>query len=294
VLGTVGSVPRDVPFRPLTSDQDDVRYAYGPDSVRQDGVPSGSVARFDWSASSIYPGTVRRYWVYVPPGNDPTLPASLVVFLDGEGYLDPNGDLRSTIVLDNLIHHGDLPATIAVFVDPGSLGDGEEPRGRRQRNREYDAFDDRFVTLLVDEILPTVAARWAVTDDPSRRAICGFSSGGNAAFTAGWLRPDVFGVVLCSSSSFAQMPGGNPYPSLLATVARAPLRVFLHVGHRDLGWDEPDGNWLAENLRVAAALAEAGYDFRLVLGDGGHNPNQAGVLLPDALRWAFTGSTAGT
>jgi enterochelin esterase family protein len=38
-------------------------------------------------------------------------------------------------------------------------------------------------------------------------------------------------------------------------------------GHRDLGWNEPRRNRLAENLRVAAALAEAGYDFRLVLGD---------------------------
>lgn len=39
--------------------------------------------------------------------------------------------------------------------------------------------------------------------------------------------------------------------------------------------------------RVAAALAEAGYDLRLVVGDGGHSPNHGGVLLPDALRWAL-------
>jgi len=44
---------------------------------------------------------------------------------------------------------------------------------------------------------------------------------------------------------------------------------------------------LAHNLRVAAALAEAGYDVRLVLGDGGHSPNHGGVLLPDALRWLY-------
>jgi hypothetical protein len=53
----------------------------------------------------------------------------------------------------------------------------------------------------------------------------------------------------------------------------------------NLHWNEPEHNWLADNLRVAAALAEAGYDFRLVLGDGGHSPNHGGVLLPDALRW---------
>ena len=38
---------------------------------------------------------------------------------------------------------------------------------------------------------------------------------------------------------------------------------------------------------MAAALAEAGYDLRLVVGDGGHSPNHGGVLLPDALRWAL-------
>ncbi len=52
-------------------------------------------------------------------------------------------------------------------------------------------------------------------------------------------------------------------------------------------WDEPEQNWLANNLRVAAALAEAGYDFRLVLGDGGHSPNHGGTLIPDALRWLW-------
>lgn len=55
--------------------------------------------------------------------------------------------------------------------------------------------------------------------------------------------------------------------------------------HRDLNGNQHERNWLANNLRVAAALAEAGYNFRLVLGDGGHSPNHGDVLLPDALRW---------
>ncbi|GIJ31150.1 enterochelin esterase [Micromonospora sediminimaris] len=93
--------------------------------------------------------------------------------------------------------------------------------------------------------------------------------------------------MLCCLSSFAQMPGGNPYPELIANEARKPLRVFMQAGHRDLHWNEPPRNWLSHNLRVAAALAEAGYDFRLVLGDGGHSPNHGGVLLPAALRWLW-------
>jgi enterochelin esterase family protein len=93
--------------------------------------------------------------------------------------------------------------------------------------------------------------------------------------------------VIAFLASFAQMPGGNPYPALLRDSPRRPLRIFLQAAHRDLGWNQPDHNWLASNLTVAAALAEAGYDFRLVLGDGGHNPNHAGVLLPHALRWSW-------
>ena len=46
-----------------------------------------------------------------------------------------------------------------------------------------------------------------------------------------------------------------------------------------------------ENLRSAAALAEPGYDMRLVLGDGGHSANHGGVLLPDALRWVWRPSS---
>ncbi|GAA3518208.1 hypothetical protein [Actinocatenispora rupis] len=105
--------------------------------------------------------------------------------------------------------------------------------------------------------------------------------------TAAWLRPDTFRRVVGFLSSFAQMPGGNPYPATIPLVPRRPLRIFLQAGHRDLRWNEPHHNWFAENLRVAAALAEAGYDLRLVLGDGGHTPNHAGVLLPDALRWIW-------
>ena len=83
------------------------------------------------------------------------------------------------------------------------------------------------------------------------------------------------------------MPDGNPYPQLIPTVPRKPLRIFMTASHRDIGWNEPEWNWLSSNLRVAAALAEAGYDLRLVLGEGNHNGNHSGVLFPDALRWAF-------
>jgi len=226
-------VTTEIPFNSLPLDQSDVRYLHGPDSGVQEGVPSGTVTEFEWNDSAAYPGTSRRFWVYVPAQYDAEEPAALMVFLDGQGFLDPEDDVRSAIVLDNLIDRGDIPVTIGVFVEPGVFEDVEDPRGRKNRNAEYDAFDDRNVTFLLDEILPEVTKRWSISEDPERRGICGFSSGGNGAFTAAWLRPDAFGRIICFVSSFAQMPHGNPYPALIPDTPRKPLRVFMQASHRD-------------------------------------------------------------
>ena len=278
-----------VPYRPLPPDLDGVRYAHGPDSSPRPDVPRGETVELRWDASTVYPGTTRRVWVHVPARPAGAGPAALLVVNDGWWYLDPDGEVRGAVVLDNLVHRGEIPWTVGVFVEPGTLVGATQPK---HRNVEYDAFDDRYVTFLLDEVVPLVTTRYPVTDDPERWAVCGGSSGGNAALTAAWMRPDRFRRVVAYLSSFAQMPGGNPYPELLATTPRKPLRVFLQAAHRDLGRGAPTRNWFVENLRVAAALAEAGYDLRLVVGDGGHSPNHGGVLLPDALRWAF--GAAGT
>jgi len=43
-----------------------VRYAHGPDSSPQAGVPTGTVHEHAVDASDAFSGTYRRYWVYVP------------------------------------------------------------------------------------------------------------------------------------------------------------------------------------------------------------------------------------
>jgi enterochelin esterase-like enzyme len=255
-----------------------VRYAHGPDSHRQPGVPSATILDFEWTASRVFPSTTRRYWVYVPAQYTGSEPASLIVFQDGRMYLDPAGEMRAAVVFDNLIHRGEMPVTIGVFIDPG------EPENR---NVEYDAFSDAYATFLLTEILPSVRDRYLITDDADQWAIGGGSSGGNCAFTVAWTRPDRFRRVLSFLGSFAQIRGGNPYPELIQETPKKPLRVFLQAATRDLNWDAAEFNWFSANLRVAAALAERGYDLRLVLGDGGHNPNHAGAILPDALRWLW-------
>lgn len=265
----------EIPYRPLPTELP-ARYEHGPDSVPQQGVPRGEIRTYEWNESRVFPGTRRRYWVYVPTQYSASEPASLMVFQDAEWYLDPERQDRASVVFDNLIYRGEVPVTIGVFVSPSE-----------QRNAEYDAFSDAYATFLLTEILPAVQAEYAITDDPGRWAIGGGSSGGACAFTVGWMRPDRFRRVLSFVGAFGQLEGGNRYPELIRTTPKKPLRIFLHTVSRDANWDEPRNNFFSENLQVAAALAERGYDFRLVLGDGAHDGNHSGVILPDALRWLW-------
>jgi enterochelin esterase-like enzyme len=273
----------EIPYQQQPSDfSEPVRYAHGPDSFPQPGVPRGTILEERWPESRVFPGTRRRYWVYVPQQYTASGPVSLMVFQDGRLYLDPGGEMRVPVVFDNLIHRGEMPVTIGVFVDPG------EPDNR---NAEYDAFSDAYATFLLTEILPSVRDGFVITEDPDRWAIGGGSSGGSCAFTVGWTQPDRFRRVLSFLGSFAQIRGGDPYPELIHDTPKKPLRVFLQAATRDLNWDAAEFNWFSANLRVAAALAERAYDFRLVLGDGGHDTNHGGAILPDALRWLWRART---
>jgi enterochelin esterase family protein len=275
-----------VPYAALPLTQDDVTYQHGPDSRVSPRVPGGLVEELEITHSRIYPGTARKVWVHRPAGVAADTQTAAMFFNDGGLYLDPTGEVRGGIALDNLTAQGAIPPMTGIFVDPGIL----QAHGAQAKNRnvEYDAFDDRYAAFLLDEVLPIVAERFPISADPMMRGICGGSSGGNAALTAAWTRPDGFGRVISFNGSFAQMHGGNPYPELLTNQPRRTLRVLLHAAHRDLNWNEPEDNWFAENLETAAAFARAGFDFRLVVGDGGHSLNHGGVLLPDALRWLWS------
>src|SRR5690606_3086306 len=152
-------------------------YKLGPDSMRQEGVPRGEVTEYVWR-SQIFPGTIRRYWVYVPKQYDGSKPAAVMVFQDGHAYVDEQGQFRAPIVLDNLIHRGEMPVTIAIFIDPGHKKETlpEKPGWRPQpenRSFEYDTLSDQYARFLLEEILPEVGKHYRLTDDPDQRAICG-------------------------------------------------------------------------------------------------------------------------
>ena len=260
-------------------------YILGPDSQRQPGIPKGSITQQSWS-SKIYPGTVRDYWIYVPAQYDSHKPACVTIFQDGGGMVEETGGWRVPIVFDNLIHKGELPVMIGVFINPGVLpAPSPSQQSRYNRSYEYDALGDRYARFLTEEILPEIARRYNISKDPNDYAIAGSSSGGMAAFNAAWNRPDVFRRVVSFIGSYTNLRGGDTLPSLIRKTEPKPLRVFLQDGSKDQ--DIYAGNWFLANQEMFSALQYAGYESDFAIGGEGHNAKHGGAILPDALRWVW-------
>lgn len=278
-------------------------YPLTPDSKWQPDVPKGSVTKHTWVSTNIFPGTVRDYWVYVPHQYDKNRPSCLMVFQDGGGYVSTNGQFRVPIVFDNLIHRGEMPVTIGVFINPGTIpGAGGDFRSRSNRSFEYDTPDSRYGRFLTEEFLPHIETRFNIATNSHRRAVCGISSSAIGAFSAAWHFPDRYGKVVSHIGSFVNIRGGHIYPSQIRQLKDGPrggtsdaisalrlqrlqLRVFLQDGTNDL--DNLHGNWPLANQDMAAALRFAEMDYRFELGDGGHNGKHGGAIFPDTMRWLW-------
>ena len=275
----------------LTCAQEAPKYAFGPDSFIQN-VPQGEIMQGEILESKTFPGTVRRYSVYVPKQYDPEKPAALMVFQDGHAYENRQGSYRAPVVMDNLIARGEMPVTIGVFVDPGHKKSAlPEKRGWRpqpeNRANEYDTLSDAYATFLLDEVLPPVLEKYNIDSNPERWAICGASSGGICAFTVAWQRPDKFRKVLSHIGSFVNIRHGDTYPGIIRKTKKKPIRVFLQDGSNDL--DNEHGNWPLANQQMAKALAYKDYDYKFVYGTGAHDGNHGGAILPDSMRWLWRG-----
>ncbi len=251
-------------------------------------VPKGEVLKFTFDRSTIFPGTVRDYWVYVPSQYNPDTPACVYVNQDGVQYNAP-------AVFDELIAKKEMPVTIGVFVMHGRVkAISDRALDRFNRSFEYDGLGDRYVRFLLEELLPEVETKKASDGRPIRlsrngndRCIGGSSSGAICAFTAAWERPDAFQRVFSAIGTYVGLRGGNDYPTLIRKTEPKPIRVFLQDGSNDL--NIYGGDWWMANQEMERALSFAGYEVNHVWGDGGHNGKHATEIFPDAMRWLWKG-----
>ncbi|MEE1757827.1 alpha/beta hydrolase [Streptomyces sp. SP18BB07] len=254
------------------------------DSLPQPEVPTGQFYHFRWTSHTVYPGVSRSVWLYLPAGAEQAGSVNLLVCQDGPDYFGPL--VNATTVLDNLVHRGEIPMTVGLFVAPGEQGPGYPHfGGDHNRSIEYDSVNADYARFLDEELFPVVRARVALASDPRGRVICGMSSGGACAVTAAFHRPDVFGNVISHCGSFINIRGAHNLPSMIRQSPRKAIRVWHQSGSRDL--DVIFGSIPIANHDMAAALKYRRYDSVFEFGTGGHTLRHAGAVFPETLRWIF-------
>ncbi len=254
----------------------------------------------------------RKIYVYVPAEYKDGTKAPILIIHDGPGQLNLVKN-----ALDNLTISKDanrkLPAFIAIAVQNGG-NDGKNS----ERGLEYDTMSDRLARFIHGEVLPAVLnnaeikaayPKLAFTDNPWGRAVIGCSSGGAAALSMGWFRPDLFRRLICYSGTFvdqqdddapeeAKFPlGAWEYHSgmkLIENSEKKPLRVFTHVSENDLRPKDPEEthhNWVMAGQRTADALKAKDYHHRFVftLGTGHCDRRVFEQTLADTLVWIWRG-----
>jgi enterochelin esterase-like enzyme len=299
-------------------------HAPAPETQAPDDVPKGTVLEFELTAadSSVYPtgiardpdtrGTpdpadpaklvvttsrpapwTRKVAVFVPSQYVPDSAAPFIVGADG-----PDPLLFTTLA--TLIAKKRIPAMIGIAVGNG----GGDAQGS-QRGREYDTLSPRYAEFIEKDVLPQVERRAGVrlTRDPDQRATMGCSSGAAAAFTMAWYRNDLYHRVLSYSGTYVnqqwphdpETPGGawEYHKRIIAASPRKPIRVWMHVGDRDLFNPNAmrDGmhDWVEANERMAQALAAKGYAYQFAFVRNAAHCDRAvkAQTLPGALEWLW-------
>ena len=306
-------------------------FTIGPDyepspELQDQGNPQGKSFQFTMALadSKIFRGDdetleptkglrkARNIYVYVPAAYKDGTKAPFLVIHDGPGQLR-----NVSTALDNLTISTDpnrkLPAFIAIAVQNG----GDDSKGS-QRGLEYDTMSDREARFINDEVLPAVLQNKeiraaypniAFTDNPWGRGAMGGSSGGAAALTMGWFRPDLFRRIITYSGTFVDQQDDDAaeekkYPlgaweyhssmNLIGNSEKKPLRIFIHASENDNGSTLPESsyhNWVMANERTADVLKEKGYDYRYVysLASGHTDRRVYAHTLADTLVWMWRG-----
>jgi enterochelin esterase-like enzyme len=256
---------------------------------------------------------VSDYWIYVPAQYDPGKPAAVMVFQDGEGYINRNGNRPTLNVLDNLMAQGKIPVMIAVFTNPGDISqlpgtptykfvDAYSRKWSRtlkdsMRSTEYDTVSDRYGRFLRDELLVEVGKKYKLRVDSYSRAITGSSSGGICSFNVAWQMPDQFSRVITWIGSFTAIQwhedpnvpdGGQDYPEKILREPHRNVRVWVQDGNNDQENDRY-GSWPLANIRMANALKLKGYDFQFSFGVGPHNQLEGSHEFAEEMIWLWRG-----
>ncbi len=194
---------------------------------RREDIPHGMLTMIEYESKTV--GTRRRMNVCTPPGYTPEKKLPVLYLLHGIGGDETEWErfAQPDVLLDNLIADGKAVPMIVVM-----------PNGRAQRNdrptgdvmKHAPAFAV-FERDLLEDVIPTIEARYAVQADREHRALAGLSMGGGQTLNFGLGHSELFAWV----GGFSSAPNTRPSAELMpdAQAAKHLKLLWLSCGSRD-------------------------------------------------------------
>jgi enterochelin esterase-like enzyme len=175
-------------------------------------------------------GTRRKMLVYTPPGYSDDRKYPVLYLLHGIGGDETEWQrfAKPGTILDNLI--ADRKATPMIVVMPNGRA---QPNDRAEGDvfRSAPAFA-AFEKDLLDDVIPTIEARYSVQANREHRSIAGLSMGGGQALNFGLAHLDKFAWV----GGFSSAPNTRA-PDILVpdpAAAKSQLKLlWLACGNKD-------------------------------------------------------------
>ena len=179
---------------PVTLNPDDKQvYPEPPADIAADrpDVPHGKLEMIEYDSKTV--GTQRKMQVYTPPGYSPRKKYPVLYLLHGIGGDETEWERFATpsLLLDNLLAQKKAVPMILVM-----------PNGRAQKNDRAEgnvyASAPAFAAFeqdLLQDVIPTIEARYSVRADREHRALAGLSMGGGQSLNFGLAHLDTFAWV---------------------------------------------------------------------------------------------------
>jgi len=212
--------------------------------TRREGAPSGRLERVEFD-SSVVDGK-RPAIVYLPPGYSTERKYPVLYLLHGIGGNETHwsGPGAAGQILDNLIADSKAEPMIVVMPNgrasnaPSTLFGGPGPPPQAEGAAPGGAAGDRMAGMavefeayaafereLLNDLIPFIEARYAVSTERSQRALAGLSMGGGQSLNFGLGNVDVFAWV----GGFSSAPNTRSPAELVATPGKASQLKLLWV-----------------------------------------------------------------
>jgi enterochelin esterase-like enzyme len=208
--------------RPIVLNPDDVPAFPDPPAgidVERKEVPHGQLEMISYESKSV--GTTRKMLVYTPPGYTKENKYPVLYLLHGIGGDETEWKrfAKPNILIDNLLADDKVTPMIVVM-----------PNGRAQKNdrAEGDVFRSApafaaFEQDLLQDVIPTIEARYSVQADREHRALAGLSMGGGQSLNFGLAHLDTFAWI----GAFSAAPNTKPPAELVPDPASARKKLKL-------------------------------------------------------------------